>query len=142
MTDPRPLPEVPGPDDAVWRYHRHFCQVPAVGADLATFDIAVDRLDPCADQKVAGELGLTYDQVNAALDRIRAEEPHLYVTFSPRTAKLLSDKIGAEVPKEGWQLLTGAEIIDPPPPPSRTLPERPRSPGFQPPITDYGTGMF
>lgn len=139
MTDPRPLPEVPGPDDAVWRYHRHFCSVPAAGRDLAVLDIALDALDPCDDEAVAGEAGLTYDQVNAALARIRTVEPYLDVSFSPRTTKLLSAKIGAANPREGWQLLTGAEITDPP---SRPQPTSEKPPGYQPPITDYGIPMF
>lgn len=124
----------------VWRFHRHFCQDPSLGREASIMDLAIDALDPCPDQQVAGAAELSYDQLNGAFERLRAEDPYVEVGWSAQTSRALGEWSGAADVRQAWQQLTGFTFPEPEP-----RPEPPRSTGqtsYSPPITDYGITTF
>ncbi|WP_152364856.1 hypothetical protein [Microlunatus speluncae] len=123
----------------VWRFHRHFCQDPSLGRQASIMDLAIDALDPC-DHQVDGEVELSFDQLNAAFERVRAGDPYVEVGWSSQTSRALGEWSGAADVRHAWQQLTGFEFPEPEP-----RPQPPRSTGkasYSPPITDYGITTF
>jgi hypothetical protein len=97
-------------------------------------------LDPCSDSTVDGEAGLTAEQLNAAVARLRADDPYVAFSWSVQTSQALRDRAGTASVTAAWQRLTGVEITDPPPRPQP--PQPPRQTFHGPSGSDYGGFSF